>query len=186
MRSMRVAIMSFCAATSIYGSCVRALADVVVYKESCGHYAETDWNLSCEISKNTLIEAQLYDSVVSWLKDVKSITICAAFGNRGGLGSLTIVYNKKNGEQFVPAQFFETVKFREKRAGLSWIGMSPRYKSNIKVQGTLSYNAGGRTFDYNEIVSSGNSLIGELQASNCNRFFAEEMIDGIEIPQRQK
>ena len=72
-------------------------ADVVVYKESCGHYAFEDWNLTCKIDKNTFNNKGTEDFWAERLSDLQSITICASFHNRGKLNSpATIVHNYKD------------------------------------------------------------------------------------------
>lgn len=188
-----MSIRNFPILSSLLAICVlfpamRSQADVIVYKEMCGSNAYTDWNLTCKIDKNTLRSAALVGTGVDRFKDVQSITICAPFSNRGGLGPLTIVYNNRDGSQSMPTHVFETVKHRgnllENR--VTWVGMSPRFGSNFKSQGELLFDEKKGTFAYAEILSDGSKSLGELRAANCNRFFADEMPEGTEMPRRTK
>ena len=104
-------------------------ADVIVYKESCGHYAFEDWNLTCKIDKNTFNNSGPNDFWADPFRDLQSITICASFHNHGGLNApATIVYNYKDGKQSIPTGLFDTVKFQGSLLAekMSWVGTSPR------------------------------------------------------------
>jgi hypothetical protein len=117
-------LVTACAAIN----CTSSRADVIVYKEACGHDGFEDWNLTCKIDKNTFT-TDSSDFRTAAFKDIKSITICASFSNGGGLNvPATIVHNYNDGRQSKPTELFDTVKFR---GGLpanrvSWVGTSPR------------------------------------------------------------
>jgi hypothetical protein len=146
-------------------------ADVVVYKESCGHYAFEDWNLTCKIDKNTL---QNTGSAELWnpFRDPQSITICASFHNRGGLNSpATIVYNYKDGKQSMPVGLFDTVKFQGNlvTVKLSWVGTSPRlvWTPSWRMRGELRLDSRQDSFTYTETLLNGQRSVGEIRAT-CN------------------
>jgi hypothetical protein len=144
-------------------------ADVVVYKESCGHYAFEDWNLTCKIDKNTFNNKGTEDFWAERLSDLQSITICASFHNRGKLNSpATIVHNYKDGEQSMPVERFDTVKFQgsllvEK---MSWLGTSPRFGAPAwRMRGELIHNSRQDSFIYTETLLNGQRPVGEIRAT---------------------
>jgi hypothetical protein len=147
-------------------------ADVVVYKESCGHGAYEDWNLTCKIDKNTFNNVEPNGFWADPFRDIQSITICASFHNHGGLNvPATVVYNYKEDRQFVPTQLFDTVKFQGSLVGekMSWTGTSPRlvpiWGSAWRMRGDLSHDSKADSFVYTEVLSNGQRPIGEIQTT---------------------
>jgi hypothetical protein len=141
-------------------------ADVVVYKKSCGEYAHESWNLTCKIDKNTFKDYLF--------QDIQSITICASFNNHGGLNvPATIIYNHAGGEQSMPAELFDTVKFQGIISDrFSWIGTSPRDwgQPGWKMRGELLYYSRpqGSSGSYTETLSNGQRPVGEIRATCSN------------------
>lgn len=149
-------------------------ADVLVYKESCGHYAFEDWHLTCKIDKNTFANAGPNGFWADPFIKLKSISICASFNNHGGLNiPPIIVYNYKDGEQSLPTNLFDTVKFQGNLVAgkLSWIGSSPRlaplWKPSWTMRGELVRKDDAKSVTYTEILSAGRTRVGEVQAT-CN------------------
>jgi hypothetical protein len=155
----------------VFGSTI-GRADVLVYKESCGHYAFEDWILTCQIKKNTFKNATQNDFWADPFTKLHSITICASFHNHGGLNvPATIVYNTTGGEQSMPTNLFDTVKFQGSLVAetFSWVGSCPRlaplWKPSWTMRGELVHNNQDRSFTYTETLSNGRKTIGELRAS---------------------
>jgi hypothetical protein len=145
-------------------------ADVVVYKESCGHYAFEDWNLTCKIDKNTFNNKGTDDFWAEPFSDIQSITICASFNNRGRLnGAATIVYNYKDGKQSMPVGLFDTVKFQGSLITdkLTWVGTSPRlvWSPSWKMRGELRLDGRQDSFSYTETLLNGQRSLGEIRAT---------------------
>lgn len=141
-------------------------------KKSCGHNAFEDWNLTCKIDKNTFKNADAgKDFWADPFRDLQSITICASFDNHGGFGVATIVHNSKDGEQSLPTELFDTVKFRGGLMGekLSWVGTSPRlipiWSPAWKMQAELVHDRQQELFAYTEILSNGQRQVGEIRAT---------------------
>lgn len=150
-------------------TCSTSRADVIVYKEACGHNAFEDWNLTCKIDKNTF-STDPNDFRVAAFRDIRSITICASFNNGGGLNvPATIVHNYNDGTQSKPTELFDTVKFQGSLTAdrMSWAGVGPRtvpaWPPAWSVKADLIQT--GHHFAYSEILLNGQRPVGEIQAS---------------------
>jgi hypothetical protein len=170
---MREDLFKVCSVVIALLTCSSGRAsDVTVYRETCGHDAFEDWNLTCKVDKNTFINTGPTDFWADAFKDLRSITICASFNNRGGLNvPATIIHNYNEGRQSKPTELFDTVKFQGNLTAntMSWIGTSPRLVP-IRTP-AWSMRAGllqtGRqgSFVYTETLSNGKRPIGEIRAS---------------------
>jgi hypothetical protein len=146
-------------------------ADIVVYKITCGDYAFEAWNLTCKIDRNTL--NQLWADP---FRDLQSITICAYFNNRGGLNvPATIIHNRTGGEQSMPTELFDTVKFHGgllagATGEIGWVGTSPRFAPKTwTMRGELvATNRRQDLFTYTETLSKGQLAAGEIRAT-CSK-----------------
>ena len=169
-----VRILAFCATVAfviINGHSSRA-DNVTVYREFCSWEAFENWNLTCKINKNTFISNEPSVLFRNVFRDLKSITVCVSFTNRGGLNvPAIIVHNHNDGSQSKPAELFDTVKFRGNVAPskMSWIGTSPRNvptsSANWSVRADLFQSDEQGPFAYSETLSNGQRSIGEIQAT---------------------
>ena len=167
-----VRISTFCATVAcvmLNGHSTQA-ENVTVYRESCSWEAFENWNLVCKINKNTLISNEPSVWFANEFRDIKSITVCVSFTNRGGLNvPAIIVHNYNDGRQSKPTELFDTVKFRGNVAPskMSWIGISPRgvptSAANWSVRADLTGDQG--PFVYSETLSNGQRIIGEIRAT---------------------
>lgn len=144
-------------------------ADVIVYKEACGHDRFEDWNLTCKINKNT-VTAGPNELWTSALKEIKSITICASFNNGGGLNvPATIVHNYNDGRQSKPTELFDTVRFQGSLTTNrnSWVGTGPRLAPASSPSWSMRADLlqTGRQFAYTETLLNGQRQIGEIRTS---------------------
>lgn len=146
--------------------------NVTVYRETCGWEAFENWNLICKINKNTLISNEPSVLFANVFRDLKSITVCVSFTNRGGLNvPAIIVHNYNDGRQSKPTELFDTVKFRGNVAPskMSWIGTSPRgvptSAANWSVRADLFRTGDQGPFVYSETLSNGQRIIGEIGAT---------------------
>lgn len=156
-------------ATCVAINCASSRAEVIVYKEACGHDGFEDWNLTCIINKNT-ITAGPSELWTSALKEIKSITICASFNNGGGLNvPATIVHNYNDGRQSKPTELFDTVRFQGSLTTnrISWVGTSPRLTPASSLSWSMRADLlqTGRRFDYTETLLNGQRPIGEIRTS---------------------
>lgn len=138
------------ACLTLHGAASRA-DDVTVYKDTCTWDAAENWNLVCPVRKNTATAAS--DEASVWFansfKNLKSITVCTSFTNRGGLNvPAIIVHNHDDGSQSKPTDLFDTIRFRGNIASsqMSWTG----------DRGTLVYS---------ETLLNGQRIVGEIQAT---------------------
>jgi hypothetical protein len=146
--------------------------DVIVYKETCGHDAFEDWNLTCKIDKNTFTNTGPNDFWAGAFKELRSITICASFNNGGGLNvPATIIHNSNDGKQSKPTELFDTVKFQGNLTAnkMSWVGAGPRlipvWTSAWSMRADLLQTGRQGSFIYTETLSNGQRPIGEIQAT---------------------
>ncbi|WFU81328.1 hypothetical protein QA645_00825 [Bradyrhizobium sp. CIAT3101] len=160
-------VVATCAAIN----CASSRAEVIVYKEACGHDAFENWNLTCKIERNTFT-ADPSDYRSAAFKDIRSITICASFNNGGGLNvPATIVHNYGDGRQSKPTELFDTVRFE---GGLtthrvSWAGTNPRLvpagTPAWSMRADLLQTGRQNSFTYTETLLNGQRPIGEIRAS---------------------
>lgn len=163
-----------CCVVTIYAAinCSSGRADVIVYKEACGHDAFEAWNLTCTIDKNTF-NADPSDFRTAAFKDIRSITLCASFNNGGGLNApATIIHNYSDGRQSKPTELFDTVKFQGGLTAnrVSWVGTSPRFapaSTSWSMRADLLQSGRQNSFTYTETLLNGKQAIGEMRAS-CN------------------
>lgn len=160
-------LVTACAAIN----CTSSRADVIVYKEACGHDGFEDWSLTCKIDKNTFT-ADPSDFRTAAFKDIKSITICASFSNGGGLNApATIVYNYGDGRQSKPTELFDTVKFLGGSTAhrVSWVGTSPRFiparAPAWSMRADLLQTGRQNSFAYTETLLKDQRPVGEIRAS---------------------
>ncbi len=157
-------VMTICTAISYSSS----RAEVIVYKEACGHDAFEDWNLTCKIDKNTFASSGSSDFRTDAFKNIRSITICASFNNGGGLNvPATIIHNYNDGKQSKPTELFDTVKFQGRLTAnkVSWIGTSPRLVPAWSMRADLLQTGHQNSFAYTETLLNGQRPIGEIRAS---------------------
>lgn len=169
-----VRIIVFCAAVACVmfnGHSSRA-DNIAVYRETCGWDAFENWNLICRINKNTFSSSEPSVLFANAFRNLKSITVCVSFTNRGGLNvPAIIVHNYDDGSQSKPTELFDTVKFRGNVAPskMSWIGTSPRgvptSAANWSVRADLFRTGDQGPFVYSETLSNGQRIIGEIQAT---------------------
>jgi hypothetical protein len=171
MRSRYFLKACYIAAVFAATSCSSSRAGVAVYKETCGHDALEDWNLTCKIDKNT-VSTGPSELWIAAFKEIRSITICASFNNGGGLNvPAIIVHNYNDGRQSKPTELFDTVKFQGGLTtnGVSWVGTSPRLvparTPAWSVRADLLQTGRHNSFVYTETLSNGQRPIGEIQAS---------------------
>lgn len=152
-------------------NCSSSRADVIVYKEACGHDAFETWNLTCKIDKNTL-NADPSDFRTAVFNGIRSITICASFNNGGGLNvPATIVHNFSDGRQSKPTELFDTAKFQGGLTanGVSWVGTTPRFAPKDSrawsMRADLLQSGRQNSFIYTETLLNGKREIGEIRAS---------------------
>lgn len=105
-------------------------------------------------------------------KNLRSITVCASFTNRGGLNvPAIIVHNHGDGGQTKPTDLFDTIRFKGNvvPGQISWTGISPRNvpatAANWSLRADLSRAGGKGSFVYSETLSNGQRVIGEIQAT---------------------
>ena len=167
-------IIAFCAVLAcIMLNGHRSRADnVTVYRESCSWEAFENWNLICKVNKNTFTSSEPSVWFADAFRDLKSITVCVSFTNRGGLNvPAVIVHNYSDGSQSKPTELFDTVKFRGNVAPskMSWIGTSPRgvptSAANWSMRSDLLETGNQGPFVYAETLSNGQRIIGEIRAT---------------------
>ncbi|WP_038378485.1 hypothetical protein [Bradyrhizobium elkanii] len=156
-------------ATCVAINCASSRAEVIVYKEACGHDAFEDWNLTCKIERNTFTAAPS-DFRSAAFKDLRSITICASFNNSGGLNvPATIVHNYGDGWQSKPTELFDTVRFQGSLTTnrISWVGTGPRLAPASSPSWSMRADLlqTDRHFAYTETLLNGQRPIGEIRAS---------------------
>lgn len=146
--------------------------NVTVYRESCSWEMFENWNLICKVNKNTFISNESSVWFANAFRDLKSITVCVSFTNRGGLNvPAVIVHNYSDGSQSKPTELFDTVKFRGDVAPskMSWIGTGPRgvpaSAANWSVRADLFRTGDQGPFVYSETLSNGQRIIGEIRAT---------------------
>jgi hypothetical protein len=162
----------FCLVTACVAiNCTSSRADVIVYKEACGHDGFEDWNLTCKIDKNTFT-ADPSDFRTTAFREIRSITICASFNNGGGLNvPATIVHNYNDGRQSKPTELFDTVKFQGGLTTnrLSWVGTSlrlvPAETRTWSMRADLLQTGRQNSFAYTETLLNGQRPLGEIRAS---------------------
>jgi len=161
------AVVATCFATN----CASSRAEVIVYKEACGHDGFEDWNLTCSIDKNTFT-ADPGDFRTSDFREIRSITICASFNNGGVLNApATIVHNYNDGRQSKPTELFDTVKFQGGLTAnrVSWVGTSLRRVTAEtrawSMRADLLHTGRQKSFAYTETLLNGQRPIGEIRAS---------------------
>jgi hypothetical protein len=139
----------------------------------CGSDAKENWNLSCKITKNTVrTNSSDSDSWADPFRDVRTITVCLAFDNRGGLheDTATVLYTTKDGDNSTPLTLFDTIKYASNmNAGkFSWVGTSSRRSvfpsGNWTMKGDLSIPVRGSSA-YKEVLANGQKTMGEIDAS---------------------
>jgi hypothetical protein len=138
----------------------------------CGSDAKENWNLSCKITKNTILaNSSDSDSWADPFRDVQTITVCLAFDNRGGLheDTATVLYTGKEGDNSTPLTFFDTVKFSSNMVAgkFSWAGTSSRHilpSRDWTMKGDLSMPDHGAS-TYKEVLANGRKTMGEIDAS---------------------
>ncbi len=139
----------------------------------CGSDAKENWNLSCKITKNTILSnSSDNDAWADPFRDVQTITVCLAFDNRGGLheDTATVLYATKDGDNSTPLTFFDTIKFSSNMTAgkFSWVGTSSRrsvfQSGSWTMRGDLSVPARGASA-YKEILANGKKTVGEIDAS---------------------
>jgi hypothetical protein len=148
-------------------TCSSSRAEVIVYREACGHDGFEDWNLTCKINKNT-VAAGPNELWTSAFKEIKSITICASFNNGGGLNvPATIVHNYNDGRQSKPTELFDTVRFQGSLTtnGISWVGTGPRLAPASSWNMRADLLQTGRQYAYTETLLNGQRPIGEIRTS---------------------
>lgn len=158
-------------ATCIAINCASGRAEVIVYKEACGHDGFEDWNLTCKIDKNTFTAAPS-DFRTTAFREIRSITICASFNNGGGLNvPATIVHNYNDGRQSKPTELFDTVKFQGGLTAnrVSWVGTSlrlvPAETRAWSMRADLLQTGRQNSFAYTETLLNGLRPLGEIRAS---------------------
>lgn len=158
-------------ATCIAINCASSRAEVIVYKEACGHDGFEDWNLMCKIDKNTFT-ADPSDFRTTAFREIRSITICASFNNSGGLNvPATIVHNYSDGRQSKPTELFDTVKFQGGLTAnrVSWVGTSlrliPAETRAWSMRADLLQTGRQNSFAYTETLLNGQRPLGEIRAS---------------------
>jgi hypothetical protein len=163
--------VGFVAATSIAINCASSHAEVIVYKEACGHDGFEDWNLTCKIDKNTFT-ADPSDFRTTAFRDIRSITICASFNNGGGLNvPATIVHNYNDGRQSKPTELFDTVKFQGGLTAnrMSWVGtglrLVPPETRAWSMRADLLQTGRQNSFTYTETLLNGQRPVGEIRTS---------------------
>jgi hypothetical protein len=169
-----VRVLAFCAAVAcgvLNGHGSRA-DNVTVYRETCGWEAFENWNLVCNINKNTFITNEPSVSFSNAFKGLRSVTVCVSFSNRGGLNvPAIIVHNHNDGSRSKPTELFDTVKFRGNVAPskMSWIGTSPRgaptSAANWSLRADLFRTGDQGPFVYSEALSNGQGIIREIRAT---------------------
>jgi hypothetical protein len=139
----------------------------------CGSDAKENWNLSCKITRNTIrANSSESDSWADPFRNVQTITVCAAFDNRGGLheDTATVLYPGKDGDHSTPLTFFDTIKLGSNmvRGRLSWVGTGSRRSifpsRDWTMRGELSIPDHGSSA-YKEVLANGQKTIGEIDAS---------------------
>ena len=167
-------ILAFCAAVAcvMFNGHGSRADNITVYKESCSWEMFENWNLICKINKNTFVSNDPSVLFSNAFRDLKSITVCVSFTNRGGLNvPAIIVHNNKDGSQSKPTELFDTVKFRGNvtPSKMSWIGSSPRgaftSEANWSMRADLFRMSNQSPFVYSEALSNGQRIIGEIQAT---------------------
>ncbi|MEY9242525.1 hypothetical protein [Bradyrhizobium elkanii] len=151
--------------------CSSSRAEVIVYKEACGHDAFEDWNLTCKIDRNSFI-ADPSDFRTAAFREVRSITICASFNNGGGLNiPATVVHNYNDGRQSKPTELFDTVRFQGSLTTnrISWVGTGPRLapasSPSWSMRADLLQTGRQNSFTYTETLLNGQRPIGEIRTS---------------------
>src|SRR5690348_3314824 len=143
-------------------TCSSSRAEVIVYKEACGHDGFEDWNLMCKIDKNTFTTGPS-DFQTAAFKDIKSVTVCASFSNGGTLiAPATIVHNYNDGRQSKPTELFDTVKFMGGSTAnrVSWVGTSSRLVSTWSMRADLLQTSRHNSFTYTETLLNGQRPVG--------------------------
>jgi hypothetical protein len=139
----------------------------------CGSDAKENWNLSCKITRNTIrANSSESDSWADPFRNVQTITVCAAFDNRGGLheDTATVLYTGKDGDRSTPLTFFDTIKLGSNmvRGRFSWVGTGSRRSifpsRDWTMRGELSIPDHGSSV-YKEVLANGQKTIGEIDAS---------------------
>lgn len=172
-RFRRCVIHAAFAGAILHGSASRA-DNITVYKETCNWDGFENWNLVCTVKSNTATDVGNEASVwfATTFKNLRSITVCASFTNRGGLNvPAIIVHNHGDGGQTKPTDLFDTIRFKGNvvPGQISWTGISPRNvpatAANWSLRADLSRAGGKGSFVYSETLSNGQRVIGEIQAT---------------------
>jgi hypothetical protein len=169
LRFVIITVLSFLLSTSPSRSA--SLAD-----RNCGSGAYANWNLKCEVTKNT-IATNLPESLAYAFTNIKTITVCASFNNHGGLNdtSISVIYNyadktAQEGDEITPLSFFDTVRFKGEYLAdrFSWVGTSPRRSTGFPGATTMRgrlLNPDAGPSVYAETLAVGQKPIGEMQTS---------------------
>jgi hypothetical protein len=148
--------------------------DIIVYKETCNWAGFANWNLVCPVKNNTAADVSNEASVwfANTFKNLKSITVCASFTNRGGLNvPAIIVHNHGDASQSKPTDLFDTIRFRGNITPdqMSWTGIGPRNvpptAANWSLRADLSRTSDRGPFVYTETLLNGQRILGEIRAT---------------------
>jgi hypothetical protein len=102
---------------------------------------------------------------------VETITVCVSINNRGGLNEsgAMVIYNDKDGDEYTPLMFFDTVKLYSKLPGdgsfsFSWVGTSSRrsiFSSGAWTMKGELFNPIQGSSVYSEVLANGQKRVGE-------------------------
>jgi hypothetical protein len=164
-------MMTLTTALALICSIASARAEVVVYQEKCGLDAKANYNLLCQVERNTLED---------YIGQVKSIVICTSYDNHGGMHTPIIVHNQVDRTDAAPQQrptdMFDTVKFHgrplsEPDNAMSWDGTGSREQQGVTMHGDARWTTkedsktgtNSSTGTYTEVMLQGRRQLGEIR-----------------------